>query len=260
MQLGVCTGFTKEQLRLQLTPARTLKITGERPLTNNKWQRLQREYPVSTNCDTSKISAKFENGILYVKQPKSVVSPAVKGEKEKPASETQKAAIEAPKPDQKSADDQPRPQKPTSETQKANEKPADDQPRTQHANDQETKSMVDQSKQKEDKKSESAHDGSVDKGDREREKREEEGKRNGVDEDGKRKMKDTSEGQESCGWTGGGPPPVVPMWRRPMGKVINLPTKKMVINLVVGVLLVLVIGIYARNWMKSLPWKMENDS
>lgn len=259
-------GFTKDQLRLQLTTARTLKITGERQLANNKWLRLQREYPISTDCDTSKITAKFENGILYARQPKSVLSPAVKGEK----SETQKAAVnEAPKPDQKSANDQPRPQKPASEILKANEKPADAQPRPQNpdqkpikdhlrpqqTNDQETKSTFDPSKQKEGKKSESGDDGSVDKGDLEREKREEEeeGKRNRVDEDGKGKTRETSEGQESRGRAGGTAPVLlVAVGSRPMGKVI--------INLVVGILLVLVIGIYARNWMKALPWNRENES
>ncbi|KAI8573362.1 hypothetical protein RHMOL_Rhmol01G0271200 [Rhododendron molle] len=258
-------GFRKDQLRLQLTTARTLKITGERPLDNNKWLRVQREYPISTDCDTSRINAKFDNGILYARQPKSVLSPAVKGEK----SETQKAVNEAPKPDQKSANDQPRPQKPASEILKANEKPADDQPlpqnpdqkpikdhpRPQQTNDQETKSTVDPSNQKEGKKSESGDDGSVDKGDLAREKREEEeeGKRNRVDEDRKGKTRETSEGQESRGRAGGRAPLLlVGMGSRPMGKVI--------INLVVGILLVLVIGIYARNWMKALPWNRENES
>ncbi|XP_058189271.1 inactive protein RESTRICTED TEV MOVEMENT 2-like isoform X2 [Rhododendron vialii] len=243
----VLPGFTKEQLRLQLTTAQTLRIMGERPLANNRWLRLQREYPISTNCDTSRISAKFDNGILYARQPKLVLYPAVKGEK----SETQKAVIEAPKPDQKSANYQPRPQKPASEVQKANEKPADDQPRPQkpdqkpvndhpqpqQTNDQETKSTVDPSKQKEGKKSESVDDGSVGKGDLERE---------------KGKMRETSEGQESRGRAGGRAPPLVAMGSRPMGKLI--------INLVVGILLVLVIGIYARNWMKALPWSTENES
>lgn len=87
----------------------------------------------------------------------------------------------------------------------------------------------------------------------EREKREEEeGKRNRVDEDGKGKTRETSEGQESRGQAGGTAPLLVAMGSRPMGKVI--------INLVVGILLVLVIGIYARNWMKALPWNRENES
>ncbi|KAE9462408.1 hypothetical protein C3L33_05686, partial [Rhododendron williamsianum] len=235
--------FKKDQLTLELTTARTLRITGERPLDNKKWLRLQREYPVSMDCDTSRITAKFDNGILYARQPKSVLSPAVKGEK----SETQKAVNEAPKPDQKSANDQPRPQNP-------DQKPIKDHPRPQQTNYQETKSTVDPSKQKEGKKSESGDDGSVDKGDLEREKREEEeeGKRNRVDEDAKGKMRETSEGQESRGRAGGRAPLLVTMGSRPMGKVI--------INLVVGILLFLVIGIYARNWMKALPWNRENES
>ncbi|MCE3216773.1 hypothetical protein HAX54_007989 [Datura stramonium] len=69
-------GFKKEQLRVQLTKTGILKISGETPVgTPNKWLRFQKEFPVAENCDKSKISAKFENGILHVKQPKLVASP-----------------------------------------------------------------------------------------------------------------------------------------------------------------------------------------
>ncbi|KAH6837127.1 hypothetical protein C2S53_017297 [Perilla frutescens var. hirtella] len=64
-------GFTKDQLRVQLTRTRVLKISGTRPLTNNKWSSFQKDFPVPENCDTEKITAKFEDGILYVKQPKT---------------------------------------------------------------------------------------------------------------------------------------------------------------------------------------------
>ncbi|KAH7862310.1 hypothetical protein Vadar_002806 [Vaccinium darrowii] len=285
--------FKKEEVRLQLNTARTLQITGERPLANNKWLRLEREYPVSTNCDTNNITAKLENGILYIRQPKLVPSPAVKGEKGKPASEPPKPVSEAQKPDQmpkkdqarpqkptsesqkpdqkpandqarpqkptsesqkpdhKPANDQPRPQKPISESQKPDQKPANDQPRPLNTNDQETRSMVDMSKEKEGKKSESVDAARVDKGHSGREKGEAGGKSNGVDEDGKGKVGQTSEGQESCGWTGSGRSPLAMLGKKPMG---------MVVNLVVGILLVLVIGMYVTNWMKSLSWHKESES
>ncbi|XP_015159445.1 inactive protein RESTRICTED TEV MOVEMENT 2-like [Solanum tuberosum] len=63
-------GFKKEQLRVVLTSTGTLKISGQRPIGPTKWQRFLKEFPVVENCDRSKISAKFENGILHVKQPK----------------------------------------------------------------------------------------------------------------------------------------------------------------------------------------------
>ncbi|KAL0435244.1 UNVERIFIED_CONTAM: hypothetical protein Sradi_0232300 [Sesamum radiatum] len=75
-------GFTKEQLRVQLTRSGILKISGIRPVGDNKWSSFQKDFPVSPNCDTNKISAKFEGGILYVRQPKLIV-PADKDEDNK---------------------------------------------------------------------------------------------------------------------------------------------------------------------------------
>lgn len=77
------------------------------------------------------------------------------------------------------------------------------------------------------------------------------GKSNGVNEDGKGKVGQTSEGQESCGWTGGGRSPLAMLGKKPMG---------MVVNFVVGILLVIVIGMYVTNWMKSLSWQEESES
>ncbi|KAJ8574420.1 hypothetical protein K7X08_026225 [Anisodus acutangulus] len=81
-------GFKKEQLRVQLTRTGILKISGQRPIGQNKWQRFQKEFPVAENCDKSKISAKFENGILHVKQPKLITS-SVKRDKELAAREAE---------------------------------------------------------------------------------------------------------------------------------------------------------------------------
>ncbi|XP_016514235.2 uncharacterized protein LOC107831036 [Nicotiana tabacum] len=81
-------GFKKEQVRVQLTKTGILKISGERPIRQNKRQRFQKDFPVAENCDKSKISAKFENGILHVKQPKLITS-TLKKDKELPASEAE---------------------------------------------------------------------------------------------------------------------------------------------------------------------------
>uniref|UniRef100_A0A5B7BWT1 Putative inactive protein RESTRICTED TEV MOVEMENT 2-like n=1 Tax=Davidia involucrata TaxID=16924 RepID=A0A5B7BWT1_DAVIN len=94
-------GFKKEQLKVQLTTTKNLRISGERQLRENKWNRFLKEFPVSANCEAHKITAKFEDGILYVRQPK-LITPAAKEDKEKPTSE-------APGP-QKPADE-PQPQK-----------------------------------------------------------------------------------------------------------------------------------------------------
>ncbi|GAA0148477.1 hypothetical protein LIER_07909 [Lithospermum erythrorhizon] len=77
-------GFKKEQLRVQLTRG-ILMISGSIPVGNNKRRRFQKEFPVSTNCETNKITARFENGVLHVKQPKLITpaTPSVKSEQDK---------------------------------------------------------------------------------------------------------------------------------------------------------------------------------
>ncbi|XP_059278136.1 inactive protein RESTRICTED TEV MOVEMENT 2-like [Lycium ferocissimum] len=81
-------GFKTEQMRVQLTETGILKISGQRPIGQNKWQRFQKEFPVAENCDQSKISAKFENGTLHIKQPKLITS-SVKKDKELAATEAE---------------------------------------------------------------------------------------------------------------------------------------------------------------------------
>ncbi|KAK6163987.1 hypothetical protein DH2020_000851 [Rehmannia glutinosa] len=90
-------GFTKEQLRVQLTRTGVLKISGTRPLGDNKWSSFQKDFPVSANCDTNKITAKFEDGILYVRQPKLIV-PAEKEEQKTRPSKTPHSRIPADEP------------------------------------------------------------------------------------------------------------------------------------------------------------------
>ncbi|TMW84440.1 hypothetical protein EJD97_025195 [Solanum chilense] len=75
-------GFKKEELRVELNKTGTLKISGQRPVgKSNKWRRFQKEFPVAVNCDRSKISAKLENGILHVIQPKMKTSSEKKDNK-----------------------------------------------------------------------------------------------------------------------------------------------------------------------------------
>ncbi|KAK9051794.1 hypothetical protein SSX86_028422 [Deinandra increscens subsp. villosa] len=76
-------GFVKEQLRVQLR-SRTLIISGQRKVNDNSWTRFRKEFLVSEHCDVSKISAKFEGSILYVKQPKSTTRVAPKQEEQPP--------------------------------------------------------------------------------------------------------------------------------------------------------------------------------
>ncbi|KAJ7960380.1 Inactive protein RESTRICTED TEV MOVEMENT 2 [Quillaja saponaria] len=67
-------GFRKEQLGVQVTSARNLRVTGERQIGGNKWRRFRKEFSVASNCDTNDITAKFESGQLNVKLPKTITS------------------------------------------------------------------------------------------------------------------------------------------------------------------------------------------
>ncbi|KAL9316111.1 hypothetical protein ACSQ67_017112 [Phaseolus vulgaris] len=83
-------GFTKEQLRVQVTSTPALRINGERQIIENKRRRFGREFSIPPYCDTNEVSAKFEGGVLTIKFPKlitlaraqSQVAPVSQKEKE----------------------------------------------------------------------------------------------------------------------------------------------------------------------------------
>lgn len=62
-------GFSKEQIRVQVSSTGKLRISGERPYRNKAWQRFHKEFQIPPNCDTSSITAKYKGGILHVRQP-----------------------------------------------------------------------------------------------------------------------------------------------------------------------------------------------
>ncbi|KAF5447411.1 hypothetical protein F2P56_032965 [Juglans regia] len=65
-------GFRKEQLKVQLTSNLTLRISGERPLGDQKYRRFKKEISVPLNTETTEITAEFEKGTLYVRHPKAI--------------------------------------------------------------------------------------------------------------------------------------------------------------------------------------------
>ncbi|CAI9091839.1 OLC1v1026938C1 [Oldenlandia corymbosa var. corymbosa] len=102
--------FRKEKLRVQLTSLNALRISGERE-TEDKIIRFQKEFPLSSNIDANKISAKFEKGILYIRQPK-LITPEEKPtenksttpDQKKPANEPQKPPPQTNAPEPKTED------------------------------------------------------------------------------------------------------------------------------------------------------------
>ncbi|KAJ6368981.1 hypothetical protein OIU78_001366 [Salix suchowensis] len=51
-------GFKKDQLKVQVTSMRVLRISGERQLSENRWSTFRKEIPISSNYDTNEINAK----------------------------------------------------------------------------------------------------------------------------------------------------------------------------------------------------------
>ncbi|KAI9193813.1 hypothetical protein LWI28_000390 [Acer negundo] len=68
-------GFKKEQLKVQVTTLRNLRVSGERALGNKKkWSRFILEFPIPANYDINEITAKFEGSSLYIKHPKIITA------------------------------------------------------------------------------------------------------------------------------------------------------------------------------------------
>jgi len=99
----VSVGFKKDQVRVQLTTSRLLKISGERPIGGNKWRRFHKEFRVPADCDTREITAKLEGGVLYIRLPKKI-SPGVAHD---PLQDKAKPTTEPPKPQQPQPQAQP---------------------------------------------------------------------------------------------------------------------------------------------------------
>ncbi|KAL6955604.1 hypothetical protein U1Q18_025316 [Sarracenia purpurea var. burkii] len=206
-------GFTKEQLKLQLSTAKILRLTGQRRGEDNKWIRLHKEFPISTNCDTKGITAKLLDGILYIRQPK-LITPVEKQDKEKTLDESQKPV--------KPINDQPQPQKTDVED---------------HVG-QETTRTADHTKQMEGQNGESMYAENIGKDNSGREKGREEGKSNGIAEDGRGTTRKMSNGVGNGGSDDGGR--AVVLARMPLMNLV-----------VVVILLALVLGIYVASKVKS---------
>ncbi|KAL6563880.1 hypothetical protein OROHE_005120 [Orobanche hederae] len=117
-------GFKKEELRIQLlsrSSVPVLKITGKRTVEDKTQLDFEKDFIVSEDCDTNKITARFEGGKLYVMNVKLIEQhkqiPPRETPKDSPATETdqEQAATQKTTPDKpvqnkeaKSAKDEPK--------------------------------------------------------------------------------------------------------------------------------------------------------
>lgn len=86
--------FTKEQIHITcVRSSRIVRVTGERQLGDNKWNRCNQAFPIPNNCKIDKIHAKWNNGSLTVTMPKETITlPQPRKEEAKTVQEAPKAA------------------------------------------------------------------------------------------------------------------------------------------------------------------------
>ncbi|KAL2507388.1 myb-like protein X [Forsythia ovata] len=90
------TGFKKEQLKAQLShEAKALTISGARQLEDKRWIGFHKDFLLPPNCETEKISARFDHGLLFINIPK-LISPAEKEDSKLPPSEKPRKPTEEP--------------------------------------------------------------------------------------------------------------------------------------------------------------------
>ncbi|KAH8509846.1 hypothetical protein H0E87_007684 [Populus deltoides] len=59
-------GFKKEQLKVQVTSSRVLRVSGERQLSGTRWSTFRKEIPISSNYDTNEIAASSASNPIKV--------------------------------------------------------------------------------------------------------------------------------------------------------------------------------------------------
>ncbi|XP_065871558.1 inactive protein RESTRICTED TEV MOVEMENT 2 [Euphorbia lathyris] len=68
--------FEKEQMKITYVhSSRVIRVTGEHLISNNKWKRFNRAFPVPENCNVQKIQAKFQTPTLTITLPKISPTP-----------------------------------------------------------------------------------------------------------------------------------------------------------------------------------------
>ncbi|OMO77134.1 hypothetical protein COLO4_25323 [Corchorus olitorius] len=113
-------GFKKEQIKVQVTTAGKLRISGQRPIGDNKFARFWTEIPIPSNCDQNKIRANFKGGMLHIKHPKLIV-PAEEEEEAKQSAQVDQKPADASLPQKQPAEQAPPMEKETGHEKKADE-------------------------------------------------------------------------------------------------------------------------------------------
>ncbi|XP_028752531.1 inactive protein RESTRICTED TEV MOVEMENT 2-like [Neltuma alba] len=69
------SGFRRDEMKVQIATNRILKVSGEQKMEDKKSvrRRFYREFSVPRDININLISARFEDGKLYIKLPKTVM-------------------------------------------------------------------------------------------------------------------------------------------------------------------------------------------
>lgn len=62
-------GFVKENIRVTTETKNIIRVSGERLVVGNKWNRFQEDFQIPENCNVRGIRAKFDRGILTITMP-----------------------------------------------------------------------------------------------------------------------------------------------------------------------------------------------
>ncbi|KAM0838546.1 hypothetical protein ACQ4PT_060910 [Festuca glaucescens] len=65
------SGFTKNQLKVQVEPSGSLRISGERALNGGRqWSHFLKRFDLPAACDAGAIKVQLDKGVLYVQVPR----------------------------------------------------------------------------------------------------------------------------------------------------------------------------------------------
>ncbi|KAL2316960.1 hypothetical protein Fmac_030836 [Flemingia macrophylla] len=249
-------GFRKEQLRVQVSSKRILKLSGERKISENKWRRFTKEQKLDDNHDTRGIGAKFEAGMLYVRIPKVMKPPE---EPSKPEQQPPPTTDEQKPVDQKEDTAQPKTHEAQTPPLQKEEQKAENQEDSQKMPQKEERKEETESKSKSAEADQEKVHGTTQRAVEEQKETSQDSERK-LSEKKKGKAEETEDHGKEMKMGSGGPDDglskrsVAKMKERLemiSGLVEEVKKQNKMAHLVVLIFLVLLIGIYIKNVVKS---------
>ncbi|KAL6842370.1 hypothetical protein ACP4OV_027797 [Aristida adscensionis] len=64
-------GFGKDQLKVQVEPPGSLKVSGERAVDGRQWCHFLKRFDLPVGCDAAAIKVQLDKGMLYIQVPRA---------------------------------------------------------------------------------------------------------------------------------------------------------------------------------------------